>query len=353
MALLTAVISACRPDAPHAPMEVASFTRLNSASVERLRLVKVDSIILGTAREGVSAITDFEEHDGELYVLDAMSKSVRVFDRSGALKRVIGRAGHGPGEFTDPVSMAFVGGRMYVADPHAGKRLSTFAPGGRFERETELNVPTVPVSLAEAGDRIATLGILVSGDPARQQWATMAVSTPDGRNVGRGCVLDPRYVESGRRDGMIAHFDFGSVAARGNRLYCVQGISPVVQVMDRAGNPVGQIRVAPPFYLAPHDQKLTMNQKAIFDFMAGFTAHAGFFPVDGGFVSAYSRFDRAQGEVRFHLFVCHGERRPRCGTVENVRRPVYVPSLDTVYLEEEAQPNAPMQVGIYRVEPVA
>jgi hypothetical protein len=236
-----------------------------------------------------------------------------------------------------------------VADPRRGKRLQVFEESGRFVGEQPFEAATPPVGVAAAGDHVVTMGLLNVPDPAKRGWNVLAVSTLQGRQVGAGCVIDPRYVQSGRRDGMISHYDFGSVAARGDRIYCTQGISPVVQVMDLAGRPVRQIRLAPPFYTAPRERRLTMNQKEIFDFLGTFTAHARFFPVDGGFVSAYSRFDPGKGDIRYHLFACREQKQPRCGVVENVGRPIYAESLDTLFIEEEAKANEPMQVGIYRI----
>src|SRR5215218_6303631 len=94
--------------------EAPRFARLAASSVAPLRLVKVDSVVLGTAAEGVNEITDFHVHDGRYYVLDGMSNAVRVFDRTGRLLSTIGREGRGPGELSEPMALAFAGGRMYV-----------------------------------------------------------------------------------------------------------------------------------------------------------------------------------------------------------------------------------------------
>jgi hypothetical protein len=123
----------------------------------------------------------------------------------------------------------------------------------------------------------------------------------------------------------------------------------VVQVMDRTGRPLRQIRVAPPFYVAPVDGKKTLNQKSIFGFLGSFTAHARYVPVQGGFVSVYTRFNQERGEVRSSLFVCRDGTPRRCGTVEDIGRPVFIPSLDTVYVAEEMLPDQPVKIGIYHI----
>ena len=64
--------------------------------VEELRLGNV----MGDGPEGFGDIQDIAvDPTGHIYVLDAGSKEVRVFDRDGAYLRTIARDGEGPGEF--------------------------------------------------------------------------------------------------------------------------------------------------------------------------------------------------------------------------------------------------------------
>ncbi|HEV2148668.1 MAG TPA: 6-bladed beta-propeller [Longimicrobiaceae bacterium] len=352
LGLFASLSAACgTPASDGHEISLSEYQRLNERDVEVLQLTKIDSVILGTAEDGVYEITDLEIRGRDLYIVDAKDKSVKVFDSSGRLIRRIGREGSGPGEFKDPLAVAFGDERMYVVDPSAGKRISLFGFDGRFVEMMESNIPTAPVSIAATGDLVFTMGGLSITDPERQGWDVMSVITASGEKVGQGCVMDPRYLASSKRDGMIGRFDFGAVSAREDRVYCIQTITPVVQVMDRSGKPARQIRLAPPFYTAPEDRDAVLNQKAIFDYLGSFTPHGRFFPVDSGFVSVYTRFDRELGEVRNHLFVCREVPRTHCGIVQNIGKPVYAASLDTVYIEEEVGPNEPMQIGIYRLSP--
>lgn len=345
--LLLAACDRLRSGEPE--VSLSDYRQLRAGEVDVLDLTKVDSITLGSAGGSVFEITDLEVRGGLLYVVDAKEKAIKAFDGEGRLVRTIGREGSGPGEFKDPAGLAFGSRYMYVVDPAAGKRFSLFTTDGEFLENREPAIPTYPVSIAASGDSVFTMGNLSITDPERQGWNVMSVTGPGGEDVGRGCVMDPRYLESGKRNGMIARFDFGALAVRGGRAYCIQTISPVVQVMDLTGAPIEQIRVAPPFYVAPEDRDAVLDRKAVFDFLASFTPHARFYPVDGGFVSVYTRFDPELGEVRNHLFVCRGERGLRCGIARNTRKPVYAPSTDTVYIEEEVGPDEPAQIGIYRL----
>ena len=65
---------------------------------------------------------------GELYVADTMAHDVKVFDRAGALLRVIGRRGSGDGEFNFPTHLAFAQGELFVTDT-LNSRVQVFAAG--------------------------------------------------------------------------------------------------------------------------------------------------------------------------------------------------------------------------------
>ncbi|MBW3573191.1 MAG: hypothetical protein KY467_19005 [Gemmatimonadetes bacterium] len=69
---------------------------------------------------------------GRVWVLDRQAKELRVFDRGGAHVRTVGREGGGPGEFKDPIGLAWApDGNLWVADP-ANARFSVFDTAGRF-----------------------------------------------------------------------------------------------------------------------------------------------------------------------------------------------------------------------------
>jgi hypothetical protein len=66
---------------------------------------------------------------GNLWVADAFSHDIRVFDAEGALVRRIGRQGQGPGEFVSPYSLAWVGDVLLVLDFGAGRIAELSATG--------------------------------------------------------------------------------------------------------------------------------------------------------------------------------------------------------------------------------
>lgn len=57
------------------------------------------------------------DRDGSVYVVDPSYRQVSVFDSTGALLRRIGRRGTGPGEYTNPYSLAWLGDSLALLDP--------------------------------------------------------------------------------------------------------------------------------------------------------------------------------------------------------------------------------------------
>jgi sugar lactone lactonase YvrE len=57
-----------------------------------------------------------------IWVLERQAQEIRVFERDGRHVRTFGRKGGGPGEFQDPLGMAFgPGERLWVVDPQRGR----------------------------------------------------------------------------------------------------------------------------------------------------------------------------------------------------------------------------------------
>jgi hypothetical protein len=110
---------------------------------------------------------------GNLYVLDAAARRVRVFARDGAFLAELGRTGRGPGELLGPAALAIDSAdRLYVLDAMS-QRLEVFGPGPaghRWERSIRLGFSAGDVCAAEG--RLYLLGT-GEGRPVREV-------TPDG-----------------------------------------------------------------------------------------------------------------------------------------------------------------------------
>lgn len=97
--------------------------------VEDLRIGSVDE--QGPALFGEIAAVE-PDPLGRIWVLDRQAKELRVFDGRGAHVRTVGREGGGPGEFRDPIGMAWgPGAQLWIADP-ANARFSVFDTAGRY-----------------------------------------------------------------------------------------------------------------------------------------------------------------------------------------------------------------------------
>lgn len=74
-------------------------------------------------------------HDGELYVPEYFNDRIQVFTLDGTPKRIIGKAGSGPGEFSAPGGVAVApDGHLFVADFY-NQRVQQLQPDGTFVRQ--------------------------------------------------------------------------------------------------------------------------------------------------------------------------------------------------------------------------
>ena len=99
----------------------------------------VEELRLGTADQAgpelFSTIRHFAvDAEGSIYVLDAGSSEIRVFDSGGRFLRSQGGPGEGPGEFANPAGLALgPAGELWVAD-YRTYTYAVFAPDGTFLR---------------------------------------------------------------------------------------------------------------------------------------------------------------------------------------------------------------------------
>ena len=99
-----------------------------SVDVPQLALTEVSRLQSATP---FGRVADLEiGADGSVFVLDALARSVRVFDEDGRELRTLGRPGEGPGEFLGPDRLLWgPEGNLWVLDLANG-RLTEFTPGG-------------------------------------------------------------------------------------------------------------------------------------------------------------------------------------------------------------------------------
>lgn len=159
----------------------ASNESPSSAAEGVLHVVKLDSTrLLEGPDDPLVNPTDLEVSANRYYVLDPLSKDVKVFSRDGSFQTVIGRPGRGPGEFTLPTDMTVRDQNVAILD-RAEMRISRFTASGEF-------VETVPIppgrytAMADLGDgRILLAGRLAeSTSDSSGGSATLHLISPAG-----------------------------------------------------------------------------------------------------------------------------------------------------------------------------
>lgn len=105
---------------------------------EDLRIGSIDD-----PDQALTAVGDvLAASDGRVWIVQARDRNIRVYDSTGALQRIVGRPGQGPGEFTLPSGIGWWRGRedtLWVADGFA-QRISLFTRAGEFARSFEMPV---------------------------------------------------------------------------------------------------------------------------------------------------------------------------------------------------------------------
>lgn len=117
LVLIGSAAAGCEGDPSPPEVSGVALDLLVSISPEAVPFGRIADIELG--------------EDGSLYVLDAQSRSVRVFDQDGVETGEFGEQGRGPGEFERPARLLWrPNGELWVLDP-GNARLSSFDPTGR------------------------------------------------------------------------------------------------------------------------------------------------------------------------------------------------------------------------------
>ena len=206
---LVAVIGACADRPPGSAADVPELTLV--------ALPRIDpEAIPGQAPFG--RIADLEiDGDGSVFVLDALNRTVRVFDGEGAELRTFGQRGRGPGELEEPAGLFWgSGGNLWVVDPGNG-RFTVFEPEGGLVDTYRASGPPLAdptaVGFSDAGLlHTAALDLDVSSERMLQEMKIMMVEYEVANSEARllrqtdlPFVEMPPFFEY-RRDGMVSIF---------------------------------------------------------------------------------------------------------------------------------------------------
>ncbi len=206
---LAAAISACADRPPDSAADVQEI------AVDELARIDPEAIP-GQAPFGRIADLEISE-DGSVFVLDALSRTVRVFDAQGTELRTFGQRGQGPGELEEPIAL-FWGpdGNLWVADL-GNRRFTVFEPdGGLVTTYRALGPPLASppaVGFSEAGLLYAVaLDLDVSLENMLQNMKIVLVEYEVGNGeAGPLRQIDLPFVElpqlfEYRGDGMVSIF---------------------------------------------------------------------------------------------------------------------------------------------------
>jgi hypothetical protein len=115
----------------------------------------------GSPGELISPSSIAVDDQGRLYVADEKPTDIKVFDSTGALVRIIGREGDGPGEFRSAY-IAIRGNRLLAHDP-AAQRTTFFDTSGTLLRTFHsVGNYYAPVALDAAGRAVLPLIFMMS-----------------------------------------------------------------------------------------------------------------------------------------------------------------------------------------------
>jgi len=91
-----------------------------------------------------------------IYVVDAGSCRILVFDFEGKFLRAVGRKGQGPGEFATPTGMCLTDDGGFAVADRDNNRIQHFGPDGKFSRSVTVKQTRV-ADLVMAGSRYYTV----------------------------------------------------------------------------------------------------------------------------------------------------------------------------------------------------
>lgn len=130
-------LAACVREAPPVAIDIEGLPVL--PVTEELRIGSVEDPDLGFSRvQGVDV-----DVQGRTYVLEALDRTIRVYDQNGNFVRTMGGPGEGPGEFGFSFGFGVTGNTVWVRD-YSLRRLTLFDTAGEVlstGRMAEVRVP--------------------------------------------------------------------------------------------------------------------------------------------------------------------------------------------------------------------
>ena len=342
--LIAGSVLACRP-AESAP----PFLRVDATDVVSLQLTPIGRISLATHADSTpEQISQVVRVSDTYWVLDTRKRRIELFDHAGKRSASIQASDVDTAGLIDPRRFAIARDTLFVLDGAYLDRIAKFDQTGRalaYQRIRNSDVLTDIVVRNGTTYAATALSSANTGQGMVRQFQNQT----EERTIS-GCPRDPRFVESRDKGGILKVFSFVTLSVLGDKLYCAQRITPVVESMSLDGTPAGQVAFAPPFYVAPQDRKMTTNIRTLNAYAATWTALQQFHPLRAGFVQVYAVFDSVAGTQRHRLFACDTSGvRLRCGESMSPGRPVYFGAPDTLIVHVTDSTSGRAQLALYRL----
>ncbi len=216
-------------------------------------------------RDGLSRIKYAVDRDGGVFILDAIEKKIRRYDRTGAFVSTFGRAGQGPGEFDVPVSICVNERSEVIVHDGPSNTLKYFSASGKFKKQVSLS-RLAGLILSFEAMKEADLVFLVSQNPWTVELIDWNPESDDPRSISRMANSPP---QQGQIDLSSPSLEF---AASGNdRIMWGTTDSYKINVSDTAGRIMKTVikRQGVVDFPAYEKEKLTREMAARRRFMRG------------------------------------------------------------------------------------
>lgn len=318
--------------------DITAYRKQPLTESGQLRQAVMATIRLGTVDSTQPVdVQDVAFRGDTAYVLDAETRRLSAYNRAGTRLWSAGGRDANDGRLVRPHRLTLAGDTLYVTDLGAVNRINLFDLGGRFARGFDVDSEKDVLSLAVAGERLFVT--IPSPEPDDTTLSVVLMMDRDGKLLGRGCTQHPTVTTSISRRGVLGAYRFSYVWSSGGRVYCQQGVTPVIQVLDGAGRLAGTVDRAPEFFVDPRDEPETTNPRRMMAHSATWLAPTRFLPSAHGFVWSFIAYDTVTQRSSFRLFACDSATGPaQCAVGETPDRPLQLIGADTLLLLRE-DPN--------------
>ena len=178
--------------------------------------------------------TDIDiDEEGNIYVCDYVLSSILKFSSSGKYITRIGRAGQGPGEFTNPSVFRYANGKIYIID-QANRRIQWMSPEGSYIGA--FKVVDNPRAIALYGDKIYSIHINFklhwSSDPQKPNDLIWVFDEKGRRILSFGNHLDFYFESAGNLSPAVS---ISHIEIFNNQVYVLFVYYPILRIYTLEG----------------------------------------------------------------------------------------------------------------------